>query len=184
VEIQSEEAVGPPDETVLIWSRRNASWASLFFATMVTVIAVAHAFFLSRPSFAFLMLGGIFTFGALVWGKRAILPTEAVRITADGILDRTSPIGTERMIPWSQIHDVHLQNGQLGLDVIDAPAPSLLERFDKFFRNARGNYFIGANHLAIPAGDVFDLLDRRIQQRLLDASRDDARSVISPGNDI
>lgn len=101
MDIQSEEAVGPSDETVLIWSRRNASWASLFFATTATVIAVAHAFFLSRPSFAFLMLGGIFTFGALVWGKRAIVPTEAVRITVDGILDRTSPIGTERLMPAS-----------------------------------------------------------------------------------
>ncbi len=180
----NDERVAEADETVLVWSPRKATFMSLSLVAIVLAIVVAHLFFLSAPMPGFILIAGIFTLAAFPWAKRALSPTEAFRITAEGIVDKTSPMGVERVIPWSKIQDVHLKNGFLGLEVVDTPAPSFFERVDKFVRGAKGNYFIPANSLDVPAGTIFEICDRRLQQRVLDEPESEARQGSPLGHDI
>jgi len=169
------------EATVLFWSQRKARVFTTLLASIVAAILVAHVFFLAEPHAGLLFIAFPLLIATLPWAGRALSPMEAVRITDEGVTDWTAG---HRFITWSQIHDVHLKHGQLGLELVDAPPPTLYARFDRFVRVAKGDHFISASGLDIPARDLLEMIDDRLQRRLFDEAGGDHMQLHSAGDDI
>ncbi len=169
------------EDTVVLWSQRKARIVATVLALIVAAILGAHVFLLAEPNPGLLLISFPLMFAAFPWAGRATSPTEAVRITPEGVVDKTRGY---RLIPWDQIHDVHLKQGQLGLELVDAPPPALWHRLDRFLRSAKGDYFIPANSLDVPDRDLLELIDVRLQRRLFDGTRSEPPRLDSPGDDI